>query len=150
MEEKLYLRDVNTQDKELLFDWCNEKECRKNSLNQGKISYEQHSKWFAKKINSPNCFFYILMRNNTAVGQIRIDEVNGIGTISYSIELNYRGKGYGKKILSLIESEKIIKRKIYYLKAIVKKNNRISQLCFQQLGYHLVEIGDICCYWKYI
>ena len=48
----------NESDMKLIFDWSNDDEVRKNSFSSEKIKFEDHQKWFQKKINQEN--YYIL------------------------------------------------------------------------------------------
>ena len=140
------LRKATEKDKDLLFQWANDSECRKNSLNSELISYESHCKWFASKLNSQFCDMYIYMYQGQETGQIRIDYQGKNGQISYSVAKEFRGQGHGGKILQLIEEEMI--GKIEYLTGIVKRDNIPSQLKFEQNGYEKEVLGDIISYRK--
>ena len=78
---------------------------------------------------------------NTPIGQIRLNVDYDEAEIGYSIAKEYRGKGYGHKILQLIE-ELISKEypKIQKLVAKVKPDNDASNKLFQNEGY------DMRCY----
>ncbi|WP_167955988.1 GNAT family N-acetyltransferase [Anaerosporobacter faecicola] len=137
-----YLRDVILTDMDLLFQWVNETEVRKNSFNIEMIKYENHIRWFHDRYQDNNCFMYILMDNDTPVGQIRLEYKDNIAYIDYSIQKNYRKKGYGTVIIKLIENKV---REIYdrtILVANVKKSNIHSIMRFRNLGYSCIEYND--------
>ena len=92
----IYLRKAEATDVDLLFEWANEPEVRKNSFNSELIDYSVHTKWFNKVLSSDNIEQFILMDDDTAVGQIRININEDEAEISYSIGAEFRGKGYGK------------------------------------------------------
>lgn len=140
------LRKVTEKDRDLLFEWANDSECRKNSLNSDLIPYELHCAWFESKLDSPFCDMYIYMYQGKEAGQIRIDYQDKNGQISYSVAKEFRGQGHGRAILQLIE-EKMV-GKIEYLTAIVKFDNIPSQLKFEQNGYEKEVLGDIIAYKK--
>ena len=48
----------NESDMRLIFDWSNDDEVRKNSFSSEKIKFEDHQRWFQKKIDEVG--YYIL------------------------------------------------------------------------------------------
>lgn len=134
------LRKVTKKDKDLLFQWANDSECRKNSLNMAQISYEEHCKWFESRINSVLCNMYIYMYRGEPVGQIRIECKDDEGYISYSIAKEHRGKGHGDALLKLVEQE--MQGKVKYLTAVVKDDNIASKRRFEENGYGKSEVPE--------
>jgi RimJ/RimL family protein N-acetyltransferase len=130
-----FLRDATKDDALLLFDWVNDKDVRLNSIDQDDVIWENHLKWFEKKINSKDTFIYILTDGKINYGQIRIDNDNNWWTIDYSIDVNYRGKGFGSLIVNLL----IEKYKIFSFKAFVKKSNLSSIHVFVKLNFNEVK-----------
>ncbi|AOR22914.1 GNAT family N-acetyltransferase [Clostridium taeniosporum] len=131
------LRNVNKDDCRLLYNWVNDEQVRKSSFKTKKIVYDEHKNWFEEKLNSNNTKIFILEESKQNIGQIRIEIDGSSALIDYSIDKKYRGKGYGIKIIEIIEKE--IKKKlpqISTLEAIVKLNNIISQRCFEKNNYN--------------
>ena len=94
---------------------------------------------------------YIMEVENEKVGQIRIDRINDIGEISYMIAPEARGKGYGKKIIALVEDKlRNTETGIKTLTAFTLKDNVASGRCFQVNGYNCEDAGDSYCYSKSI
>lgn len=146
---KLYLKKAEAKDCDLLFHWSNDRTVRLNSFNQDEIKYDEHVKWFNKKINSDTCCIYILYSDNLPVGQVRIDIENNEAVISYSIDKNYRGRGLSSKMLSLLEVRiKEDSNWISTLIAYVKYNNITSQSVFQKLGYLKQNCNEFIKYYK--
>ena len=100
----IYLRKAEATDVDLLFEWANDPDVRKNSFHSEMIDYSTHIKWFEKILASNDVLQFILMDENTAVGQIRIIIIEDEAEISYSIGLKFRGKGYGKIIVKELET----------------------------------------------
>ena len=80
---------------------------------------------------------YIMMREETPIGQVRYELSNNIAEISYSISPQERGKGYGKQIIHLA----VMKIKNEYpnitrIRALVKPQNDASILCFEYNGFN--------------
>ena len=69
------------------------------------ISFEEHKQWFEEKIHSENCEIYIAYEDETPVGQVRLEYEDDIAHISYSVDKNQRGKGYGEKIILSAEKK---------------------------------------------
>ncbi len=143
---KVYLREVTEDDKDLLYHWCNDPQCRANSLNSEFISYETHCKWFERKLEDEDSYMYICMNEDKPAGQIRVDCLDGIGTISYSIAKEHRGMGLGYEMLRLLEKD--IPPTIKKLHAVVKAENSASQKCFEKLRYIRTREEELYHYWK--
>lgn len=132
---ELFLRPITSSDCELLLEWKNEPAARQSAFNTVEVSKENHEKWFSNALNNPDIKIYILESEGKPIGQARINREEDVGIIDYSIDVLYRGKGYGKKIIDLLEEEV---RKIGFissLKAEVKKENVASRHVFISLAY---------------
>ncbi len=134
-----HMRVVNEGDVHLLFNWSNEASVRNNALNSDFILWEDHVKWFNKKINSQNSMLSIFEINHTPIGQIRVDKLEdeNYWLIDYSIDLLERGKGYGGIMLEQFMQE----NNTLKLKAIVKLNNIASQKVFEKLDF--IKINEV-------
>lgn len=148
MQQKISLRKAITKDCDLLFNWRNEKACRENSLNTDEVPYETHCAWFEKRMNDKDTLIYICMLADQCVGQVRLDMEGTIGTISYSIDPNYRGQGIGVKMLECLEREPEVWERVSKLHAQVKVTNVASQFCFEKLGYKKECNEELCFYSK--
>ena len=136
------LRQAEEQDMDLLFQWANEKKVRKASFCSEPISIEQHKKWFQNVMTSNNIHQYIYSMNGNPIGQVRITVEDDAAVISYSIAKEHRGKGYGKRMVELLEQEvRNNHPEISELHAYVKKENIASQKVFERLGFE--KSGDM-------
>lgn len=145
---KIYLRPAKLADARLLYKWRNEKLVRDNSFENKIIFYKEHKKWLMAALQNPSVYIYIMMDGEKAVGQVRLNIENKIGLISYSIDLQYRCMGNGKKILQLIENEIAnLDIDVFKLMGCVKKDNKVSQKVFETLGYRCKIKKD---YFEYI
>ncbi len=146
----LYLRRATIEDAEDVLRWRNDPTTRENSFTKDEIDLESHLKWFEKKLGQENCFMYILMENDNKAGNIRVDVEDGQGEISYMIAPDFRGKGYGKKIIGLVEetlaeaasSGDENAKQIRILKGLTLKENVASGKCFVANGYECSDDGD--------
>lgn len=128
------LRQVTMADAKLLFDWRNDSLTRKNSFNTGELVYEDHLKWLKKTLEK-NVPFFIMVKDNTPVGQVRLTEEDNIFYISYSIAEEYRGQGYGREILLAVENKIGLNNPDFEFCGEVKKDNIASCKVFEGLGY---------------
>lgn len=130
-KNKIKLRLATIDDAQLLFDWVNNIDVRRNSLITEKIVWNEHLKWFKSKLQSQSKI-YILFNDKIPVGQIRLDYMNTFWAIDYSIDSKHRGNGFGKIIIELVIN-KFNKGDI--LKAVVKNDNISSLKTFQKLEF---------------
>lgn len=137
----IMLRRCTYSDMDIIYKWINDDEVRNNSFNSDYIEYEVHIKWFNEKINSNNIYMYIILNNNKEIGTIRLEKHNSKAIISYLISNEYRGKGYGNKVIDLIKKEAIINN-IDILEAIVKKDNIVSRRIFINNGFFEIQEND--------
>ncbi len=137
MELPYYLMRAEDKDIELLYKWVSDETVRINSFNSNLITYEEHRNWFLEKLNSPDTDIYIYYYNGEPTGQIRLEYSKNKAVIDYSIDIAYRGKGHGFKILTLIEKEIFYnKKEIEYLIGQVKFSNLASQKVFKRMFYN--------------
>ena len=132
----IFLRYAVQEDAEFLFKLVNDRECRENSLNQNKITLKEHMNWFREILYSRTQKQYILMVGNTPVGQGRLEARGESCRISYSILPEYRGYGYGKILIKLLNNAAI--KDFQGCRSCfgeVIKGNIASQKIFEELGY---------------
>lgn len=149
----LFLRYATIEDARDVFDWRNDPVTRENSFNKDELDLESHMLWFGKRLGRENTLMYIMMNKDKKVGNIRIDIEGTTGEISYMIAPDARGKGYGKKILALLEqtlSGSEAGEKITALSGSVLKGNKASCRCFLSNGYTQTEEEDSYCFTKEI
>lgn len=131
IKKQLNFIAANKNHAKLLFDWANEKTVRNNSLNIEPIEWENHLNWFDKTINNSNNHIFIFFDNKMPIGQIRLDLENGIWLINYSVDKNFRGLGYGTKMIKTI----LALNSYNHFKAVVKNTNKSSLYIFKKLGF---------------
>lgn len=136
MDTALYLRKAQISDINILYDWVNDSEVRKNAFNSKLISYQEHVAWFYRMMADPNQMQYILVLGDDPVGQIRLMVNGDEAEIDYSISKTARGCGYGKDIIRLVKEATIadyplVKR----LVGKVKPTNVVSYRCFEKNGF---------------
>ncbi len=134
----LNLRPAIPADLLLIFSWSNDPLTRQNSFSQKPISIEEHTVWFNRLLENPLRKLYILTVDGVDAGQVRLDfSVDGTrAEISYSIAPEFRGRGFGKKIIELaIGKVRKEYKTVKTLVAEVKPGNTASNRIFARLGF---------------
>ena len=139
----LKLREATKNDVDLTFRWASDTNIRKYSFQQEAITQEMHYAWFNSKINDPDCLYLLLEKDSEVIGSIRYDiNTENEAIISYLIDNNYHGHGYGNAILSL--SLGVLTEKHPRLKQLigfVVAENIASRKIFERQGY-LLDSSD--------
>lgn len=141
----LKLKKCKKNDCALIYKWINDPIARKNSFHTELIPYEVHCNWYNNSLNNKNRLMYIAMEEEIPVAQIRIDNEDGIGVISYVVDEKQRGNGYGYKILNLIK-EQIKDMNIEIITGLVKKDNIPSRKAFLKCNFVEVELDGFIKY----
>ncbi|MCH8905203.1 MAG: GNAT family N-acetyltransferase [Bacteroidetes bacterium] len=139
MPQKLTFRPVEEDDCELIFNWANDPFTRENSFNTESINWDEHIIWFANKLRTDNCLFYIFFYNEKAVGQVRIDISNDEGVINFSVDRQFRRHGYGTTMLEILPDIVEGVRPGTRLTGTVKADNQASIKAFERAGYKILR-----------
>lgn len=127
----IHLREAVNSDVDLTFQWANDPETRKQSLNQDTIFYDEHKDWFVSKLSDQeNHRIFIALGPIdicAPVGILRFDRKNEEEiAISYTIAPQYRRMGFGE-LLVKHGIDRIKKEwKFDRCFAIIKHNNEAS------------------------
>lgn len=135
----LRLRKANAEDVLLLYEWVNEPEVRKQSLNSEPIPFQNHEQWFSARLADANTSIYIGSNDIQEVGQVRFDKVGDFYEIDYSVAQRWRGKGFGKQLIQSGVAAILKQDPAAQIKAVVKTGNAPSNGVFQSLGFELVD-----------
>lgn len=128
----LWLREATPDDMMLLFCWANDPVVRRGAFCTGEIAMADHRQWFERALSEEDIQIYILQRGDIPIGQVRIEANDYEWNIDYSIDAAWRGNGYGRMILYLLE-KKVANGT--YLLGKVKLENIASQKVFESLEY---------------
>jgi len=148
----LRLRKVEYADMELLFGWANDDVVRANAFHTEKIPYESHRQWFENMIADVNIYQYILCEGEMPIGQIRLNIEDGTATIDYSVASKQRGRGYGSRMLQLMQTQLATDNISHVTKIVgqVKYKNHASARVFEKCGFARKELPEYIQYEKEI
>ena len=137
-EENIIVRTVEPKDIQSIYNLSNNPFVRRNSFNQENIVYEDHGRWFIKKINDPEHIFLVAENDGRFLGQIRLDVADDQATVNISIVDSYRWLGVGRTLSHKAFSYLLQKNPVVrYIKAYVKKENESSLKFFEDLNFKL-------------
>ncbi len=140
-EVTLRMRLAVEDDCDQYYKWVNDAAVRKQSFNQNKVSFNEHTEWFNRKLCSERVKMFILEKRNH-IGQIRFDNTeSNIWYIDYSVDKKHRGFGYGQILvrmgLDLLSNE----TENCLVMAEVKSGNDSSLSIFRRLNF-LEHVDD--------
>jgi spore coat polysaccharide biosynthesis protein SpsF len=134
---KIKIRKASIKDAIFFYELRNEKSARNNFFNKKNIKYNDHLKWYKKKIKKKNAIFLVALINNSEkIGTVRYETEKIFTNISINISKKFRNLGYGSKIIK--NSEKFLKQKLIIISRI-KSNNKASIKIFKKNNYKVIK-----------
>lgn len=130
--KNIFLRKAQKDDVLMLFCWVNDPVVRQSAFCTDDIPLNSHKRWFLQVLDSDKVQIFILQKGDLPIGQVRLELKNNEWIIDYSIDAAWRGHGYGREILKLLE-EQMPEGTI--LVGEVKDANLASMKIFERLGY---------------
>lgn len=147
----MVIRNANIDDCKQYFDWVNEETVRLHSFNTELIKWNDHQKWFENKLNSQSSHLYVCEIGSDIIGQVRFDLVDNYYNIDYSIDKEFRGKGYAYNMLfAAIQKLKDLTQTSFFLKAEVKRDNFASLRVFEKLEMDRILVDEIVRFEKHV
>lgn len=146
LDKGYFLREARSSDIDLIFEWANDPEVRKQSFHSEFIAYSTHTAWFSSALQSEDMRIYIMVSEGMPVGQVRLNlKADGTAEIGYLIAPAYRGKGFGKRIIELVEQQARHITGIRQMVAWVKASNVPSCKVFEKCGYSVCRMDEEKC-----
>ena len=136
----MYLRDAETDDARLIYEWANDPEVRSMAFNSDPIEWDGHKKWFEKRLQDPNTQIYVAVQHSKMVGQIRFTVINDSNAeVDVHTKARLRGNGIGTQIISKGIAHFFAKSSVQTIHAIIKSENTKSRRAFEKAGFKEVE-----------
>ena len=128
---------------EMIWEWRNDPITRKMSVNDAKVSWEEHSFWYKKVLLDNSRKLYLGEEGGIPVGVVRFDKSDNeefVFEVSINISPASRGKGFGQKLLNN-GIKRLLKEvaNCKFIKAKVKKDNKSSNKLFNSCGFIFIE-----------
>lgn len=131
------LRSARKEDCRDLWTWRKNPEISKWCFCSKEIDFEDHKKWFEKKMKDEKTKIYILEnKDGEKIGQARFELDNNEVFISGSLNPDFLGKGLGSKLIRLA-TEIFIKKNPEAKEVIaeIKDENIFSKKAFEKADY---------------
>jgi RimJ/RimL family protein N-acetyltransferase len=138
---QLRLRPAQIEDAELFFAWVNDPQVRRQSLKTDAIPWRVHEPWFRSKLRDERSRQFVLEAKSLPVGQIRFDFEGGEARIDFSLDVQFRGRGWGACLVAM-GLRKICERERTVFRAEVKSSNAPSAAVFSRLGFSESSSSD--------
>jgi UDP-2,4-diacetamido-2,4,6-trideoxy-beta-L-altropyranose hydrolase len=134
---KLKLRRARDGDCRMLWEWASDASVRAAAFSSAPIPWEDHVKWFARKLCDPNCFIFIGLDNeNLPIGQVRFDmQSQHEAEIDVSINKSSRGAGYGSLLIDMAVKELFEITRVQFVHAFIKLDNSGSISAFRKANF---------------
>lgn len=101
-----YFKKINNEDWDMLLEWRNDSITRVMSLNENLISKESHYEYMNKLTSDVSQEQFIFIHNNNKIGTIKESKLNDKSVLSYTINPEFRGHGYGRLMMYLFLFDK--------------------------------------------
>jgi UDP-2,4-diacetamido-2,4,6-trideoxy-beta-L-altropyranose hydrolase len=132
---KLRLNRATSADAGLLFDWRNEATTRDMSFDGTPIAWDSHLRWFEERLADRDTQIFVGEVDGLPVGQARLESRGEETVLSYSIDPDLRGLGFGAALVE--EAVRRVRRPpAGGFRAHVKAHNEFSKRIFRSLGWH--------------
>lgn len=141
---EISLRPATLEDAVHLFQWRNDPETRRSSINTDSVGWEDHIKWLNESLTNPHRKLFIAYNQFAPVGTIRIDDFGGSAELSWTVAPQYRGHGYAKAMIqAAIRAEP--DKDIF---AVIKMTNGASVKVASACGFVFDKQQGDCGIWK--
>lgn len=139
LNHELSFRKAKESDRDILFEWVNEAETRRQSFQEHRITPEEHDRWFQNVLKDERIQLLILYLSEKPVGSIRFSIEGKNAVLSYSIDSGYRGRGLGKELIKMASDYGRESLGLSSLRAVTKLDNIASQKVLLENGFLQIE-----------
>lgn len=148
------LRPAGRDDAELIWYWANDPTTRANSFDSRPIPWDRHLEWYAAKLTSDDARIWMLEIDGRAVGEIRYDRSpDRLGTISYMVAPEERGRGYGVALLRMSLPLACQELALRSIEGLTFSANQASARAFERAGFgppdHRIVSGQECLVYRW-
>lgn len=144
LERELKLRRVREGDCQLLFEWAVDSVSREASFHSAAISWENHSRWFAERLQDAQSVIY--MGENAAgeaVGLVRFQIQREHAVLSVNVAPKFRGKGWGRELIAFSTRSLVRAHSVRRVAAFVKPENQASVRLFEASGFRRAGMEQV-------
>jgi len=142
-QPRVTLRPATEDDAGRLLAWRNDPDAVRFSVTGLPVDPAGHAAWIARSIADPGTRLWIAEDAGTAVGQVRVDIADAVGTVSIGVAPDHRGRGIGTAILLAMVDAIEPDESVRTLRALVHPENAPSLRVFERAGFNrTVELAQ--------
>ena len=131
---EIRLRPACEEDIVRYYNWANDPEVSKNTVNTPTIPWATHQAWFAGKLHDANSRLFVLEAAGLSVGHIRFDREGNEARIEYSLDSIVRGRGWDSRLVAS-GADMMRQAEPVRLRAEVKASIEASPSAFLRMGF---------------
>jgi len=135
----IIMRQIEKEDLEFVKEIRNHYSTWKYLTTIGMFSSEKQNRWYSAISESPNVEYYIVTSKiGEKIGYIRFDEIDWINRsvrIGADIHMQYRNKGYGKKVYDLVLKFCFNFLNFNRIWLLVIENNEVALNLYRKKGF---------------
>ena len=133
------LRPARPEDGSRVWQWRNDPETRRASLDSAPIPLATHEAWFRESLGRHDRRLYIVLEDGQESGVIRLDIRDGEAEVSIHLAPGRRGRGLGTAALRAAATEAFSSLGLERLVAIVKADNHASRKAFLAAAFLVAD-----------
>lgn len=126
------LRPATIADADLLLQWRNDSQTRHASHSMSIVSREDHIEWLDGLLDDASRWLLIAEEDGHPVGTARVDVVDGVHELSWTVAPTMRGRGVAKRMVAIAVAEIVGP-----IRAEVKVGNEASRAIAEHVGMTL-------------
>lgn len=103
---QILFRRATLADGTVLYSWRTDPETARYSLSGGPGDLKSHMEWLACVLEDPHRQLLIAEVNGSAIGTVRLDDApDGWTELSWTVNPEFRGRGFGSKMVGMASRE---------------------------------------------
>jgi len=135
---ELHLRPARETDAKLVWKWANDSTTRANSFSPDPIPWDDHLRWYAKKlVDSGTRIYMACAETGDGCALVRFDVKGGTAVAGITVAPEYRGLGLASEVIRSGTQQFHDEYGALPIFAYVKPNNLASRQAFEKGGYVL-------------
>jgi spore coat polysaccharide biosynthesis protein SpsF len=129
------LRPVVVGDAERLLAWRNDRRTVEFSRSGRAVDPEEHRLWLANRLARATPWMWIAEARGEPVGHVRVDDTDGVPTVSIVVAPEHRREGHAPAILQSLMALVPDDVEVESLDAVVHRENEASLRAFTRAGF---------------
>lgn len=133
---EVFLRPAEMDDCQLIWEWANDPEVRRQSFSPEYIPWEKHVAWYRNIMASSDCDLFIVCNSgNEPIGQVRFECSNESAVISGSVDRRHRNLRFASAVIKGACCRVFKKKRISVIDAYVRPENIMSVKLLERAGF---------------